>query len=58
MVSKNDVQRSIRNGRQGMVQNVGKNVEEFLLGKITHNQLMYQVNRQLENMGNSISLEE
>ena len=57
MVSKNDVQRSIRNGRQGMVQNVGKNVEEFLLGKITHNQLMYQVNRQLENMGNSISLE-
>jgi hypothetical protein len=55
--SKRDMEVTAGMGRQRVVQYVVERMEGFLLGKITHNQVIDQIGQQFENMDNEGKLE-
>ena len=47
----------INTKKREVVRNIGERIEVFLLGKVTHNQLIDQLNQQIENLECSVKME-
>lgn len=54
--SKRDMEVTAGSGKQRMVQDVVGRIEDFLIGKITYNQVIGHFNRQFGNMENELRL--